>query len=106
MEEETFAERNRRRREENAFDNLYAYAREAGIPNPKREAERAARRLHGPAGTSRSRAAVAEGDTTRVPQRLEDRTKEQLYARAQELDISGRSQMTKDELIAAIRQQR
>ena len=38
-----------------------------------------------------------------VPHRLEDRTKEQLYARAQELEIDGRSSMTKDQLIAAIR---
>ena len=35
--------------------------------------------------------------------RPKGRTKEQLYARAQELEIEGRSQMTKDELIAAIR---
>lgn len=38
-----------------------------------------------------------------VPHRLEDRTKEQLYTRAQELEIEGRSQMTKEELIEAIR---
>ena len=35
--------------------------------------------------------------------RLENRTKEELYNRAKELDISGRSSMTKDELIGAIR---
>jgi len=34
---------------------------------------------------------------------LEERTKEELYNRAKELDIDGRSQMDKDELIAAIR---
>ena len=33
---------------------------------------------------------------------LTDATKEELYARAQELDIEGRSSMTKDELAAAI----
>lgn len=36
--------------------------------------------------------------------RLEDRSKEQLYARAQELDIAGRSAMSKKELARAIRQ--
>ncbi len=36
--------------------------------------------------------------------RLEDRTKEELDQRAQELDIEGRSKMDKDELISAIRQ--
>lgn len=34
---------------------------------------------------------------------LEDRTKDELYDRAQELDIDGRSKMDKDELIEAIR---
>lgn len=33
----------------------------------------------------------------------EDWTKEELYTRAQELDIEGRSGMTKDELIEALR---
>lgn len=33
----------------------------------------------------------------------EDWTKDELYSRAQELDIQGRSDMTKDELIAALR---
>ncbi|WP_323771456.1 Rho termination factor N-terminal domain-containing protein [Antarctobacter sp.] len=33
----------------------------------------------------------------------EDRTKDDLYERAQELDIKGRSDMTKDQLIAALR---
>ena len=35
--------------------------------------------------------------------RLESRTKEELYNRAKELDISGRSSMTKSELVSAIR---
>lgn len=34
---------------------------------------------------------------------LEDRTKGELYEQAQELDIEGRSDMNKDELIKAIR---
>lgn len=36
--------------------------------------------------------------------RLEDRTKQELYNRAKELDIENRSEMSKDELIAAIRE--
>lgn len=35
--------------------------------------------------------------------RLEDRTRDELYNRAKELDVAGRSSMSKDELIAAIR---
>jgi hypothetical protein len=103
MEKESFRERNRRRREENAFLNLYAYAVDTGVADPKAAAERAAGRLHEdrPARPSASRA--ARGRSRPVPHRLDDRTKDQLYARAQELEIEGRSQMTKDELIDAIR---
>ncbi len=35
---------------------------------------------------------------------LEDRTRDELYNRAKELEISGRSGMTKDELVSAIRE--
>ena len=37
------------------------------------------------------------------PRTLEDLTKEKLYARAQEADIPGRSEMSKEELIEALR---
>lgn len=104
MERQSFRERNRQRREQNAFENLYGYAREAGVPDPKRTAERTARSIHGDAPAPRARRAPAP-DERAVPHRLEDRSRDQLYARAQELDIAGRSQMTKDELIAAIRAQ-
>lgn len=36
---------------------------------------------------------------------LEERTRDELYNRARELDISGRSSMSKDELVDAIRHQ-
>jgi DNA end-binding protein Ku len=42
----------------------------------------------------------------RRPRRLEDLTKEELYHRAREKDIPGRSNMSKDELIEALRQAR
>ena len=45
-------------------------------------------------------AALEEG---RTRGRYEDRTVEELYEQAQELDIEGRSDMTKDELIDALR---
>jgi hypothetical protein len=37
------------------------------------------------------------------PRKLEDLTKEQLYARAQEAEIPGRSEMSKEELVDALR---
>jgi hypothetical protein len=161
---ENHRERNRRRRERNAFRNLYPYAQEAGIADPKRAAEQAARAMHGGTGEPVGRAAApprqkaaasggkaakpggkaaagggkaakagggktvkapatggkaekvaasaqkstapakTQGDEkASVPHRLEDRTREQLYARAQELEIEGRSQMSKAELIEEIR---
>lgn len=42
-------------------------------------------------------------DESRAPRRLEDLTKEELYARAQEADIPGRSEMSKEQLVQALR---
>ena len=47
--------------------------------------------------------AKAEGSLDHNGTRLEDRTKEDLYDEAKEIGIEGRSDMTKDELIDAIR---
>ncbi|WP_439538987.1 DUF7218 family protein [Sphingomonas sp.] len=47
--------------------------------------------------------AKAEGSLDHKGTRLEDRTKEELYDEAKEIGIEGRSDMTKDELIDAIR---
>jgi hypothetical protein len=48
--------------------------------------------------------AATSGANTR-PHSLDDLTKDELYQRAQEADIPGRSEMSKDELIAALRRQ-
>ena len=57
-----------------------------------------------------ARIANASADPDRNPERkggkqppYEEWTKDDLYERAQELDIEGRSDMTKDELIDALR---
>jgi hypothetical protein len=47
--------------------------------------------------------AKAEGSLDHKGTRLEDRTKEELDDEAREIGIEGRSDMTKDELIDAIR---
>jgi hypothetical protein len=47
-------------------------------------------------------AAISGKDNGR-PSTLEDLTKEELYARAQEAEIAGRSDMSKEELVAALR---
>lgn len=57
-----------------------------------------------------ARIANAQANDSQQPSRkggkaspYEDWTKDELYDRAQELDISGRSDMNKDELISALR---
>jgi hypothetical protein len=42
-------------------------------------------------------------DSPARPRRLEDLTKEELYARAQDADIPGRSEMSKEQLVEALR---
>jgi hypothetical protein len=42
-------------------------------------------------------------DSRARPRRLEDLTKEELYARAQEADIPGRSEMSKEQLVEVLR---
>jgi len=46
------------------------------------------------------------GDRFGRPGRLEDLTRDELYARAQEAEIPGRSEMSKDELVEALRTRR
>lgn len=45
----------------------------------------------------------ARTSAANVPHRLKARTKEQLYARAQELEVEGRSGMMEEELIEPVR---
>jgi cell division protein ZapA (FtsZ GTPase activity inhibitor) len=59
-------------------------------------AARNRQQLQGPATTT------ASNDNGR-PNTLDALTKEELYARAQEAEIPGRSEMSKDELVAALR---
>gem|GEM_PF-6985494 len=129
MKPESFRAKNLRRHAENAFENLRHYAARVGIKDPDEAADRAARQIHGlpedseplptsaprvrrtaaaPAAKAAPKTASPTADpdaeeAATVPHRLEDRTREQLYERAKDLDIAGRSAMSKDELIAAIR---
>ncbi|GAA1710667.1 DUF7218 family protein [Propioniferax innocua] len=73
---------------------LYEKLRDEG--NSK---EKSARIANAAARTSRSEVGQRGGEARDYP----DRTKDELERRARELDIEGRSQMIKDELIEALR---
>ncbi|OLT51138.1 Rho termination factor [Corynebacterium sp. CNJ-954] len=61
--------------------------------------EKSARIANAAANTSRSEIGRRGGDSPSY----DEWSKDELYERARELDISGRSSMTKDELIKALR---
>jgi plasmid stabilization system protein ParE len=90
------------RKDERKYDSIRESAIERGA-----SAERASEI----AGRTVNKARREEGRTPRKttqgtgnPNRsLEDRTKDELYNRAKQLGIDGRSRMTKAELVAAIR---
>jgi hypothetical protein len=43
---QSFREKNAKRREKMAFEALYKYAKRVKLPDPKRKAQRAAKRIH------------------------------------------------------------
>lgn len=75
-------------------DEQYEALRDEGMSK-----EKAARIANASAAEGRSEVGERGGEADRY----EDRTKDELYERAQELGIEGRSDMSKDELIDALR---
>ncbi len=75
-------------------DEQYEALRDEGMSK-----EKAARTANESAGSSRSEVGRRGG----TAEDYEDRTKDELYERAREVGIDGRSKMSKDELIDALR---
>ncbi|WP_417523843.1 Rho termination factor N-terminal domain-containing protein [Marinovum sp.] len=83
------------------------------MPNPSIKDEETYRALRdeGHSKEKAARIANAQASDDQAPSKkggkqppYEEWTKDELYARAQEIGIEGRSDMTKDELIAALRE--
>lgn len=87
---------------------LAALASLAGIPQLRERVSaviaKASRQRQRLAGLrKRTTHSTTSDDSAARPRRLEDLPKEELYARAQEVDIPGRSEMSKEQLIEALR---
>ena len=67
------------------------------------QGDRASAQLDEIADRTARRATAAVSDTPSSGTRYEDWTKDELYERAQELDVEGRSGMSKSQLIKALR---
>lgn len=89
-------------KDERQYDHIVESAKDRGKSQDRAEeiAARTVNRQRREEGRTPNESTQGTGNPNT---RLENRTKEELYNRAKELDISGRSSMTKDELIGAIR---
>ncbi len=92
-------------RDERQYEHIKESAQKRGT-STKRAKEIAARTVNKQRreeGRTPNKTTQGTGNPNRS---LEDRTKQELYNQAKELGIEGRSKMSKDELVQAIRNQR
>lgn len=90
------------KKDERMYEHVKQSEREQGRSEERAEeiAARTVNKQRREEGRTPNRTTQGTGNPNR---RLEARTKDELYNRAKELDIEGRSGMTKDELVEAIR---
>ncbi|MCB9730621.1 MAG: Rho termination factor N-terminal domain-containing protein [Deltaproteobacteria bacterium] len=89
-------------KDEKQYEHVKKSERDKGRSKDRAEeiAARTVNKQRKEEGRTKSDQSRATGNPNRS---LEDRTKDELYNRAKELDIEGRSQMSKSELVSAIR---
>jgi hypothetical protein len=91
-------------KDERKYEHVKESSEERGVPE-KRAKEIAARTVNKgrrEEGRTPNRRTQGTGNPNRP---LEERTRDELYNLARDMDITGRSAMNKDQLIQAIRQQ-
>jgi plasmid stabilization system protein ParE len=93
------------RKDERKYEHIKESAQESGKSAARAEeiAARTVNRDRREEGRTPNRTTQGTGNPNRS---LEDRTKQELYNRAREMGIEGRSKMGKDDLVAAIRRKR
>lgn len=91
-------------KEERQYEHIKESNQDRGMPTgrAKEVAARTVNKTRRQKGETPNRTTQGTGNPTTS---LEDRSKEELYNRARELNIEGRSKMKKAELIDAIRKQ-
>ena len=90
------------KKDERKYEHIKESSLDRGVPEDRAE-EIAARTVNkGRREEGRTPNKTTQG-TGNPSTPLEDRTKQELYNRAREMDIEGRSKMNKDELVRAIR---
>lgn len=92
-------------KDERQYKHITQSAKEDG-KSPKRAKEIAARTVNKQRREDGRTPSRTSQDTGNPNNRMEERSKQELYNRAAELHIKGRSTMNKDELLKAIRSAR
>lgn len=90
------------RKDERMYDHVKESELDRGLPTDKAKeiAARTVNKQRREEGRTPNRTTQGTGNPNRS---LEARSKQELYNRAKELDVEGRSAMSKDELVKAIR---
>ncbi|HEV7279424.1 MAG TPA: addiction module toxin RelE [Pirellulaceae bacterium] len=90
------------KKDERMYEHIKESSKERGKSNDRAEeiAARTVNKNRREEGRTPNKATKGTGNPTKS---LEDRSKQELYNRAKSLDISGRSKMSKSELVKAIR---
>jgi plasmid stabilization system protein ParE len=92
-------------KDERMYEHIRDGSEDRGVPEDRAEeiAARTVNKRRRTEGRTPNRRTLGTGNPNRG---LEERSREELYNRAKDLDIRGRSTMSKDELVDAIRHAR